>query len=813
MKNTFTSFYNKSNTYRLLIFFIFIFQPPSDASNEGWNWLNHLPQNNMNCLKEIPGSHNLIAAGDAGTILISTDYGFTWHVQYIPELQFTTITQIEFIDALTGYLSGGAFIYKTTDGGQSWNRMITGCPYYISLMQFVNDSIGFIAGPGFLSKTVDAGNTWTSLNYPLTQWIDGFAFSNDYIGVIIYSNSELYRTSDGGNTWSLVYTLPYGPTTIEFGSFQFLNDTIVYGTGMKYVAIGSPGEDFTIKSTDGGITWTENHGVYPGSAYQNSFFTSIDTGYVTNIAGVNRTYDGGVTWNSLLNLNGYTTKNIYFPNPDTCLVATSLNPGSLLLSKDKGSTWEALNDSNLNTNTALWFFNDSTGIILQKGLRSNLYFLRTNDKCNSWDTTFIYQYNIFSGYNNEMDCYIQFLNDTSGVAIYDNKIFRTIDAGLSWSGPDTSSLSFTNYNNRIYFTDDSTGYAVNSGNVYKSVDGGKTWFNSAIAGINYSIEFVNDSVGFIGGRAGFYQGRILKTVNRGLSWATSIIVSNNAFESMHFITDSIGLCATYSGFFYKTYDQGQTWIPLVNTNQYVDHIYFTSDSIGYTVGRYGQVMKTTDQGSTWKIQHSKTFNNLSTASFVNDSTGYILGGRSALIYTNDGGGDFCPPASFNVNTFYAHLNDTIRFNFSFPIWMSESSTHFYWLFGDGSSDTTEAPYHIYTTPGDYLVKFTIYYNDCITSSTCIIHVDNLVKTDHVYVNSNMSLFPNPTSGKFIINIDEINPGKIQLFNLSGSLVREIKTSDSSVTYYQMDVSDFPKGMYLLKWISSEKIYVKKLIVQ
>lgn len=68
-----------------------------------------------------------------------------------------------------------------------------------------------------------------------------------------------------------------------------------------------------------------------------------------------------------------------------------------------------------------------------------------------------------------------------------------------------------------------------------------------------------------------------------------------------------------------------------------------------------------------------------------------------------------------------------------------------------------------------------------------------------------ALYPNPTSG--LLNIDYPNPTQIIVCDVSGKKVREFKPEA------QIDLEDFPKGMYLVRLVSDQGITTNKIIVE
>ncbi len=157
--------------------------------------------------------------------------------------------------------------FKTTDGGQSWvvNREVmndsTFNPYEMSFPE--NASVGYMAGGsckggGRLFKTTNGGITWdTVLNYsPYRQTIYSISFpETDKVGYV-FGDSVAHRTTDGGKTWQTV-RITHDST---FFRCYFINNRVGFITGHNNdsdVFISSlnsahpyiPG--FVLKTTDG----------------------------------------------------------------------------------------------------------------------------------------------------------------------------------------------------------------------------------------------------------------------------------------------------------------------------------------------------------------------------------------------------------------------------------------------------------------------------------------------------------------------------------------------------------------------------------
>jgi len=75
-------------------------------------------------------------------------------------------------------------------------------------------------------------------------------------------------------------------------------------------------------------------------------------------------------------------------------------------------------------------------------------------------------------------------------------------------------------------------------------------------------------------------------------------------------------------------------------------------------------------------------------------------------------------------------------------------------------------------------------------------------------NSEVSLFPNPTSTSF--SLSGINPKELQIFDLSGRRLSAFSNLTESSTF---DVSALAEGMYIVKIFSDNGILVKKLSIK
>ena len=216
---------------------------------------------------------------------------------------------------MVGWLSWW-WLWKTTDAGETWQAVAEdpACTF-CCMSGMVDDVIYMGTGEGFFNvntvsgdgifKSTDRGSTWSYL--PSTadnesfRWVNRLAADPSNADIVLAAtNSGIYRTVNGGTTWTEVYSYP---TTSRWpGRLQNLRPQP--GDFNRIIA-GINGHDILI-SNDTGVTWRDTD-AYSGEferielAYSES---QPDTAYAAVDAGPSSaptsvllvSYDGGETW-------------------------------------------------------------------------------------------------------------------------------------------------------------------------------------------------------------------------------------------------------------------------------------------------------------------------------------------------------------------------------------------------------------------------------------------------------------------------------------------------------------------------------------
>ncbi|MBM3321864.1 hypothetical protein FJY69_00045 [candidate division WOR-3 bacterium] len=252
-------------------------------TGQSWQMVTATPHTeHLLCVVFPTGPDTGYAAGFEGTILKTTDAGVAWTRQ---DLQTSSaVSGLAFPAGNdTGYACDAwGNLYLTWDG-ENW--LSTGfAPYGLADISFpCGTQVGYACGSdGSFAKTTSGGLQWTYPSPPTNEDMMAVSFppGQSDTGWVAGWSGLVYRTTDGGGTWS-EESSGVGP----LNGLLFPHDT---RTGY---ALG----DGIAKTTDGGATWSLKRPSSGLSVYRASFPFSNDTGYVSG-GEMLYTTDGGESW-------------------------------------------------------------------------------------------------------------------------------------------------------------------------------------------------------------------------------------------------------------------------------------------------------------------------------------------------------------------------------------------------------------------------------------------------------------------------------------------------------------------------------------
>jgi PKD repeat protein len=196
-------------------------------------------------------------------------------------------------------------------------------------------------------------------------------------------------------------------------------------------------------------------------------------------------------------------------------------------------------------------------------------------------------------------------------------------------------------------------------------------------------------------------------------------------------------------------------------------------------------------------------------------------------------GSFCVTVTtgnnpVNCNASFSVMQDsTDMYNYTVYSYSSSGSNYMYfWDFGDGTSSTLQYPNHIYPGNGPYYLCSTVSDTMGNCSDT---HCDSLFAgrssgislsvvagvtgiAEHNSEILSIDLFPNPASDNIIINYGKtLKNSTLEIYDVTGQLIKKENIDQASTQ--SINISEFPKGLYILKISDGKNLGVKRFVKQ
>ncbi len=222
-------------------------------------------------------------------LINTTDGGNAWQRQYIQSVEpLSQFPLIQFINPNLGWFTANStsLLFRTTDGGITWDSL-TYVDYLSNVdMQFITDEIGWISSDApvlatDVVKTIDSGKTWSSpLRFENSDIATHLRFSDTLNGWVVQTtylhgvHTEIWHTSDGGSNWNLQYS--YAP------SFYYRASKVFFVDKYHGWIVGENG--IVLHTSNGGVTavtetWDASTGFSLMQNYPNPFNPATTIGY------------------------------------------------------------------------------------------------------------------------------------------------------------------------------------------------------------------------------------------------------------------------------------------------------------------------------------------------------------------------------------------------------------------------------------------------------------------------------------------------------------------------------------------------------
>ncbi|MFT7592020.1 MAG: PKD repeat protein, partial [bacterium] len=214
---------------------------------------------------------------------------------------------------------------------------------------------------------------------------------------------------------------------------------------------------------------------------------------------------------------------------------------------------------------------------------------------------------------------------------------------------------------------------------------------------------------------------------------------------------------------------------------------------------------------TWLFGDGDTSNNSSPHHKydINATTSYY----TSLIVRSANG---CSDRKNQMITIHALPHCGFDFGYTWPnrdvVFNADSSNYknYTWYFGDGDSSTVVNPTHNFSTADSFEVRLLVTNSaGCACSETQKIRGANLSINDLDI--SNITLYPNPNEGTFIIQSDLIGDIQIRMVDIYGRLV--YKTSIKSDGLLQVKSPIHTPGVYMIQITHDNSTYTVPMLIE
>jgi len=465
----------------------------------------------------------------------------------------------------------------------------------------------------------------------------------------------LWKTSDGGNTWSTNTDLMPAIGVSDIAINPLNPDTMYLATGDRYgyFAVGAFwGGTYScgvMKSTDGGVTWNttglsflQSQNILVQKIAISPSNSNIIVAATSN--GIYRSTDAGANWTNVQ--AGYFYDLRYKTNNANIIFAGS--DTNTYKSINGGATWTSLNN-NIGTGgrMSLAVSPANPQVIYALCQTGNGTLFSSTDGGTTWNNMSVPPANFYGFYDLVLTC-----SPTDANVVYvggggsNQDIQKSTDGGSTWSAPIANYIHVDNHDIEPAPNSGTTVYCTNDGGVFRSYDGGVTWtdLSNGLAIAQFyrlGCSVTNPNL--------VYCGQQDNGCVKSLATSFYSVIGADGMECLvDYTNENTAYTSSQYGGISRTNDGGLSFVGAAPNNgsgdwvtpYVIDPVDHNTLYCGYSDGNgMGVVFKSTDQGNSWdSISASLDPSVINVLAISRSNNNHIYAGNMGALYKTTNGG-------------------------------------------------------------------------------------------------------------------------------------------------------------------------------